>query len=126
MGGRPLPTPSLWNCAGCFSLHLYKFRKGGANPHRLSRYYYECRQLFKEASPDLARAAIELALDPQTDERVRSVPIVAGLDRAGVKPTDHDPAEDQVQPTWDPMQLSAEERGQLRAILEKMVGTGKP
>jgi hypothetical protein len=71
----------------------------------MSRFYFQCRQIFQEASPELARAAIELALDPSTDQRVRSVLIVAGLDRA-VKPMDYDPAQDQVQPSWDPGKLS--------------------
>jgi hypothetical protein len=36
--------------------------------------------------------------------------IVAGLDRAGVKPMDYDPSQDQPQPTLDPGKLTAEER----------------
>jgi hypothetical protein len=47
--------------------------------------------------------------------------LVAGLDRAGVKPMDYDPAQDQAQPTWDPGSLDPEEREQLKALLAKMV-----
>jgi len=87
----------------------------------MSRFYFECRRIFQEASPALARAIVELALDPKVDERVRSVCLVAGLDRAGIRPMDYDPAQDQVQPTWDPGSLDPEEREQLKALLAKMV-----
>ena len=43
-----------------------------------------------------------------------------------MKPMDYDPAQDTPQPTWDPSKLTADERHQLRGILEKMVGKGKP
>ena len=46
---------------------------------------------------------------------------VAVLDRSGVKPIDYDPVQDQPVPTWDPGTLSAEERPDLKALLEKMV-----
>jgi hypothetical protein len=88
----------------------------------MSRFYFECRQIFQEASPELARAIVELALDPKVDERVRSVCLVAGLDRAGVKPMDYDPAQDVTPPTWDPGALTPEEREDLKALLQKMVG----
>jgi hypothetical protein len=64
---------------------------------------------------------VELALDPETDQRVRSVLIVAGLDRAGVRPMDYDPAQDVTPPTWDPGALTPEERADLKALLQKMV-----
>jgi hypothetical protein len=87
----------------------------------MNRFYFECRRIFQENAPELARAIVELALDPKVDERVRSVCLVAGLDRAGVKPMDYDPSQDQVQPTWDPGSLDLEEREQLKALLAKMV-----
>ena len=72
------------------------------------------------------RELIRLGLTAE-DEPVKSVACVAVLDRAGVKPIDHDPAEDQVKPTWDPGALSDEEREQLKAIYRKMLaGTGRP
>jgi hypothetical protein len=109
--------------AGAAALKAYRYPKGvSGNPSGMSRFYFECRQIFQEASPELARALVELALDPTVDERVRSVCLVAGLDRAGVKPMDYDPAQDQVQPTWDPGSLDPEEREQLKALLAKMVG----
>jgi hypothetical protein len=51
---------------------------------------------------------------------------VAVLDRSGVKPIDYDPAQDQVQPSWDPGKLTAEDREDLKALLVKMIGKGKP
>jgi len=60
------------------------------------------------------------------DERVASVCLVAGLDRAGVKPLDYDPAQDVTPPAWDPGALTPAERQQLRTILEKALRKGKP
>jgi hypothetical protein len=109
--------------AGAAALKAYRYPKGvSGNPSGMSRFYFECRQIFQEASPELARAIVELALDPKVDERVRSVCLVAGLDRAGVKPMDYDPSQDQVQPTWDPGALTDEEREELKALLQKMIG----
>jgi hypothetical protein len=112
---------------GAAALKAYRYPKGvSGNPSGMNRFYFECRRIFQENAPELARAIVELALDPKVDERVRSVCLVAGLDRAGVKPMDYDPSQDQVQPTWDPGALTDEERGQLKALLEKAVGRGKP
>ena len=109
--------------AGAAALKAYRYPKGvSGNPSGMSRFYFECRQIFQEASPALARAIVELALDPKVDERVRSVLIVAGLDRAGVRPMDYDPSSDNPQPTWDPGSLDPEEREQLKALLQKMAG----
>ena len=45
------------------ALKAYRFKKGSVNnPVRLSRFYYQCRQIFHETAPELARAAIKLAL----------------------------------------------------------------
>ena len=52
--------------------------------------------------------------------------IVAGLDRAGVKPMDYDPAQDVTPPSWDPGALTPEERENLKAYLVKMVRKAKP
>ena len=38
------------------------------------------------------------------------------MDRAGIKPMDYDPAQDQVQPGFDPAKLTAEERADLKAL----------
>ena len=75
-------------------------------------------------APEMMARLIELGLTAG-DERVASVCLVAGLDRAGVEPIDYDLSQDMPQPTWDPMKLTAEERGQLREILKKALGQGK-
>jgi hypothetical protein len=109
--------------AGAGALKAYRYPKGvSGNPSGMSRFYFECRRIFQEASPELARAIVELALDPKVDERVRSVCLVAGLDRAGVRAMDYDPAQDVTPPTWDPGALTAEEREDLKALLQKMMG----
>jgi len=92
------------------------------HPPPLPRDCARAFELGRDAASNHARAAIELALDPETDPRVRSVLIVAGLDRAGVKPMDYDPAQDQPKPTWDPGALTDEEREQFKAMLRKMIG----
>ena len=51
-----------------------------------------------------------------------SVCLVAGLDRAGIRPVDYDPAQDQVQPAFDPGKLTREELEDFKALLQKMVG----
>src|SRR6516162_11721828 len=112
--------------AGAATLKAYRYPKGvSGNPSEMNRYYFECRKLAKEASPEIMRELIQLGLTAE-DERVKSVACVAVLDRAGVKPIDHDPAEDQVKPTWDPGVLTAEEREQLKALLQKAIGKSRP
>ena len=107
--------------AGAAALKAYRYPKGvSGNPGGMNRYYFECRKLAKEASPEIMRELIRLGLTAE-DERVKSVACVAVLDRAGVKPIDYDPAENQPQPSWDPGDLDDEERAQLEALLLKLV-----
>ena len=94
------------------------------NPTGRGGLYLECRRLAAEASPDAMRRLIELM--DAADERVAYMATVAILDRAGVKPINYDPAQDRVQPSWDPGKLTDEERGQLKALIEKAVARGKP
>lgn len=100
----------------------FRFPKGrSGNPDGQSRFYHEARKIAREASPEAMRGLVALAKTAE-DERVRAVCLVAVLDRAGVKPIDYDPTQDQVQPTWDPGALTPEEREDLKALLQKMVG----
>jgi hypothetical protein len=72
----------------------FRFPKGqSGNPDGQSRFYHECRKLAREASPEMMRELIELAKTAE-DERVRSVCLVAVLDRAGIRGYDHDPKAD--------------------------------
>ena len=95
------------------------------NPGGISRFYYESRRIFREASPEAAQALVDLALHAE-DERVRSICLVAVLDRSGVKPIDYDPAQDVTPPSWDPGALTDEEREQLKALLTKAIEKSKP
>jgi hypothetical protein len=56
------------------------------------------------------------------DERVSYMATVAILDRSGVKPIDYDAAQDVTPPTWDPGALTPEEREELKALLQKVIG----
>ena len=90
------------------------------NPGGLSKFYWETRRLARDAAPAVMARLIELALHA-VDERVASVCGVAVLDRAGIRPTDYNPSEDQSQqPSWDPGKLTREERAQFRVLLEKL------
>ena len=103
----------------------YKWKPGqSGNPTGRGRLYLECRRLAAEASPDAMRRLIELM--HAEDERVSYMATTAVLDRSGVKPIDYDPTQDQVQPSWDPGALTDEEREDLKALLVKMIGKGKP
>ena len=57
----------------------------------------------------MMRGLVQLAQHAE-DERVRSVCLVAVLDRAGVKPIDYDPAEEKAErPQFNPRDYSKEE-----------------
>jgi hypothetical protein len=64
---------------------------------------------------DLAKNAV--------DERVRSVCLVAVLDRAGVRPIDYDPTIDKASesPKFDPSLYSSEELDLIEHVLRLMV-----
>src|SRR5215472_17942677 len=100
----------------------WRFQPGeSGNPGGLSKFYWETRRLARDASPAVMARLIELALHAD-DERVASVCGVAVLDRAGIRPTDYNPSEDQSQqPSWDPGALTDEERENLKVYLVKMV-----
>ena len=97
----------------------FRFPKGqSGNPDGQSRFYHACRQLAREASPEMMAGLIELARNA-VDERVRSVCLIAVLDRAGVRPIDYDPAEDAAarQPRFDPSLYSPEQLAQIEQTL---------
>jgi hypothetical protein len=101
----------------------WRFQPGqSGNPGGLSKFYLEARKIARDAAPEMMARLIELGLTAQ-DERVASVCLVAGLDRAGIRPVDYDPAQDQVQPAFDPGKLTRAELEDFKALLKKMVGT---
>jgi hypothetical protein len=103
----------------------FRFPKGrSGNPDGQSRFYHACRQLAREASPEMMAGLIDLAKNA-VDERVRSVCLIAVLDRAGVRPIDYDPAEDAAarQPKFDPALYSPEQLAQIEQTLRMIVAT---
>jgi hypothetical protein len=100
----------------------FRFSKGkSGNPDGQSRFYHQCRKIAREASLEMMRGLVELAKTAE-DERVRSVCLIAVLDRAGVKPIDLDPKaeEGDRRPKFDPSLYFHEELLQLYAVLEMM------
>jgi hypothetical protein len=104
---------------GRAKLKAYRFPKGkSGNPGGLSRFYFQARQLAKQASPDMMQVLIDLAQGEDVDARVRSVCAIAVLDRGGVKPIDFDSAEEKTsQPAFNPRDYSAEELQVIEAAL---------
>jgi hypothetical protein len=97
----------------------FRFPKGqSGNPDGQSRFYHQCRKLAREASPEMMRELIDLTKTAE-DERVRSVCLIAVLDRAGVRPIDYDPKADEHQqrPPFDPSLFSTEELRQMQAVM---------
>ena len=72
----------------------YKWRPGqSGNPSGRGGLYHECRRLASEASPAAMLRLIELM--NAEDERVAYMASVAVLDRAGVKPMQYGPREEE-------------------------------
>jgi hypothetical protein len=96
-----------------------RFQPGvSGNPSGQSHFYHQCRKIARAASPEMMYGLIELANNAE-DERVRSVCLVAVLDRAGVRGEDYNPDRDpEIRPKLDVSRLSPEERGELRRLLE--------
>jgi hypothetical protein len=88
----------------------FRFPKGkSGNPDGQSRFYHECRKLANRAAPDMMRGLIELAKSAE-DERVRSVCLVAVLDRAGIRPIDKpEPDQEPRRRRLDPSKYTLEE-----------------
>jgi hypothetical protein len=101
----------------------FRFPKGeSGNISGQSRFYHECRKLAREASPEMMAGLIDLAKNAE-DERVRSVCLVAVLDRAGVRPMDYDPTKDAEKPKlpFDPRAYSTAELLQLDVALKLLM-----
>jgi hypothetical protein len=98
----------------------YRFPKGqSGNPDGQSRFYHECRKLANRAAPDMMRGLIELANNAE-DERVRSVCLMAVLDRAGVRPIDKPEPEPERDRSWDPRKYTLDELMFIRRALVLM------
>jgi hypothetical protein len=91
----------------------YKWKPGqSGNPAGRSGLYGECRRLAAEASPTAMKRLIEL-MDAQ-DERVAYMAAVAVLDRAGVKPREFDPREEEKALSRVPLE---ERKARLRELM---------
>ncbi len=102
----------------------FRFVKGeSGNPDGQSRFYHECRKIAREASPQAMRDLVELSRTAE-DERVRSVCLVAVLDRAGVRPVDYDAAAEEKEankPVFNPRDYSTEELDLIETALKLIV-----
>jgi hypothetical protein len=63
-----------------------RFKRGvSGNPSGQSRLYHQCRKLARLAAPEAMQELVALA-KTAADERVRTVCLIAILDRAGIGP----------------------------------------
>jgi hypothetical protein len=111
-----LPAATSRARARAKAAYPWRFPPGqSGNPSGQSHFYHECRKIAREASPEMMRGLIELAKTAE-DERVRSVCLVAVLDRAGVKPIDFDPNE--AMQAFDRMSI-AERKARLAELIPR-------
>jgi hypothetical protein len=121
----PMHGRARWRAQFTARGKAFRFPKGqSGNPDGQSRFYHACRQLAREASPEMMAGLIGLAKNA-VDERVRSVCLIAVLDRAGVRPIDYDPAEDAAarQPKFDPSLYSPEQLDGIERTLRLVAAT---
>lgn len=101
--------------------HLRLWQPGqSGNPKGLPRAYFECRRMLRDNSLELTRELIALALTAG-DERVKSVCLIACLDRSGIKPMDYDPNAEKEASALDLARLSPHQRQTLRELLQAAV-----
>jgi hypothetical protein len=104
------------------ALRAYKrWPKGVAvTPHGRAlgqgRVYAQARTLARAAAPRMMAGLIQLA-ETAEDERVRSVSIIAVLDRAGLRPIETDPFPDN-KPPFDPRLYTPEELATIETALK--------
>jgi hypothetical protein len=100
----------------------FRWPKGqSGNPGGQSRFYHEARKIARQASPQAMRDLVELSRTAE-DERVKSVCLVAILDRGGVRPCDFDPAEDKAQsPAFNPRDYNKDELSVIEAALKLII-----
>ena len=78
----------------------YRWPKGvSGNPGGQAAIYHQCRKLARDASLDMMRGLVDLARNAE-DERVRSVCLIAVLDRAGVRAIDRPEVEPESKPAF--------------------------
>ena len=98
----------------------YKWKPGqSGNPSGRGGLYHECRRMAAEASPQAMCRLIEL-MDAQ-DERVAYMAAVAVLDRAGVKPREFDPREEEKALSRLPLEERKARLRELMVAAEKLL-----
>jgi hypothetical protein len=101
----------------------FQFKKGqSGNPHGLTKFYRETRQLAREAGPAVMQEMINLALTAQ-DERTRAVCGFGVLDRAGIRPQEHaemieEIKAEQKKPEFNPAHYSLAELNKIEEALK--------
>jgi hypothetical protein len=99
----------------------FRWPKGKTGRTDMARFYHQAREIARKASPQAMQDLVDLSHDAE-DERVRSVWLVAVLDRAGVKPIDFDPNEDKASgPKFDPRNYTPQELDIIETALRLML-----
>jgi hypothetical protein len=80
------------------------------------RVYEQARLLARAAAPRMMAGLIKLA-ETAEDERVRSVSLIAVLDRAGLRPIETDPFPD-IKPPFNPRLYTPEELATIETALK--------
>jgi hypothetical protein len=102
----------------------FRWRKGiSGNSSGQSGHYHASRKLARNAAPLMMQELIRLATNAE-DERVRSVCLIAVLDRAGVKPIDKPEPEPESKPAFDPRNFNERDLAVIEAALKLMVQGG--
>src|SRR5467141_3183528 len=85
----------------------------------MSAYGLPPRPAEEPCSPEMMRELIDLAKTAE-DERVRSVCLIAVLDRAGVRPIDKPMDEEEAKrpPPFDPSLYTTEELRQMQKVMK--------
>lgn len=105
----------------------YRWPKGkSGNPGGISRFYYEARRIAQKASPEMMAELVRLALEAE-DERVRSVCVIAVLDRAGLKPIEAAEMLEQLKaeekkPKYDPSQYTMDQLQRIDMAIKIIKG----
>jgi hypothetical protein len=99
----------------------FRWPKGvSGNPGGQSRHYHVSRKLAGDASPAMMEELIRLARHAE-DERVRSVCLIAVLDRAGIRPIEKPEEDPQPKRRFDPDRYSFKELDLIEAALKLIV-----
>ena len=102
----------------------FRWPKGvSGNPGGQAAIYHQCRKLARDASLDMMRGLIDLAKNAE-DERVRSVCLIAALDRAGVRPIDKPETEPEQRPAFEPRAYNPADLAVIEQALRLMLAGG--